>query len=74
MNGRADKLYGVLIETYGDLDDALELFEALIGDFPEADDQELVDYVTEVAVENNDELPHLDDAVADFAASFSRKV
>lgn len=74
MSDRAARLYNTFIESYDDIDDVHELFEALIMDCPEAEDQEMIDFVMEVVIENNDEVPHLDDAVADFCSSFGRKV
>ncbi len=74
MSDRATKLYDTFVDTYDDIPEVVELFEALIVECSEADDQEMVDFVVDLIIEHNDEVPHIDDAVADFAASFGRKV
>ncbi len=74
MSARATKLYDTFVDTYEDLPDVEELFEALIAECPEADDQEMVDFMVNLVVEYNDEVPDLNDAIADFAANWGRKV
>lgn len=73
MSNRVTKLYDMFVDTYDDIPDVEELFEALIIECPEADDQEMVDFVVDLVIEHKDEVPHLDDAIADFTASWGRK-
>jgi len=75
MSERAAKLHGTFVAEFGEeLDDALELFETLVAEYPGANNQEITDFVMEAVIENNDEIPHIDDVVADFAFSWGRKV
>jgi hypothetical protein len=69
------KLHKEFIAKYGEeFDDSQELFETLVAEYPEAGNQEIVDFVMEAVLENNDEFPHIDDMVTDFAFSWGRKV
>lgn len=75
MNKRADAIYESFIDEFGEeLDDVPELLEMLVSEFPDATSQEILDFVVDVVTENYDEVPHIEDAVADFAAVWGVKV
>lgn len=75
MNERAVKLHAAFVAEYGeDLDDASELFEQLVSECPDAEDQEIMDFVMESVAENHDEIGNIDDWSDDFSTVWGRKV
>jgi hypothetical protein len=76
MNDRLiTELYDMFVFDYGeDLDDVRELLDTLVIDFPDATNSEIVDFVTQAVIENHDEMPNIDDAVAAFSTVWGRKV
>lgn len=75
MSKRADAIYESFVDEYGEeLDDIPELLEMLVSEFPGATSQEILDFVVGAVMENYDEAPPTEDAVADFAAVWGTKV
>lgn len=75
MNTRVANLYETFTSDFGeDLDDVVALFEALVEECPEAEDEEISSFVLDAVLDYNDEVPHIDDAVADFMVVWGVKV
>lgn len=71
---RVEGLYDSFVAQFGEeIDDAQEFLEALVDEFPEASNEEIIDYVIESIEDNYDEVPHIGDAVADFSFVWGRK-
>jgi len=75
MNERVTKLYEELVSEYGyDLEAAPEVLKAIIEEFPEATDGEIVTFVLDAVVDGYEEdLDDLDTLVSDFSINWGRK-
>ena len=65
---RSDKLYKKFVEEYGEeLEEAVELIDALLAEVPEASDVEFVEFVIQTVTDNEDDfLDEIEDAVIEF--------
>lgn len=75
MTNRIKKLYDRFVDVYGEeLEGVFELLDALVEEVPDATTDEIVDFVVDTVVTNNDEVGEIDDVVADFSATWGRKL